>query len=176
MRARLFAVTLVVVAVSCLTVWSAAPAAESYSATVVAQKVSEVAGDQWVYTVSNTSTNPDYVIWLLQIEVDEQTITAGASSPQYWHVDLDVPGLVFWSTSQSGGYVQSGSSNDGFQASYESEPAYQYWTVMFKNITVPEDTPVEFGDVIVPEPGAAAGIFVGLVSLAAQLTRRRERK
>lgn len=172
MRARLFALTLALAAIGSMMVPSASPAAEQYSASVTAQRILSTTGNEWVYLVRNTSPSPDYVIWLLQIEVDEQTTVMGASSPQFWHADLNVPGLVFWSTSQSGGYIQSGTSQDAFQASYDSEPAYQYWTVMFKNVTVPGDTPVDFGDVLVPEPGSAA-VLIGLAALTPRLIRRR---
>jgi len=170
MRARLLAVFALAAGVcGCSTAWSA-PTAEPYSAVVTG-----VPGgpNAWLYAVMNTSSSTDFSIWLLQIEVDERTSVVGVSSPSGWTANLDVEFVVMWMTGSD--YVPAGQSLPGFQAEFDSEPAYQCWTVMFRNAAVQGECPVDFGNVLLNEPGAILAILTGLASLGAQLRKRRGR-
>ena len=170
MRARLFAVFALAAAVcGCATAWSA-PTAEPYDALVTGAPVGPNA---WVYTITNTSSDPNYSVWLLQIEVDDRTNVLGVASPVMWTANLDVPYLVMWMTGSA--FVPAGQARSGFRATYDSVPAYQCWTVMFRNETVPGEFPVGFGNVLVPEPGVVLAMLTGMASLIAQLRKRRGR-
>ncbi|MCX8053905.1 MAG: hypothetical protein N3B12_08860 [Armatimonadetes bacterium] len=169
MRARLLAVfALAAVVVGCPTAWSA-PNDEPYSAIVAG-----VGGPcEWLYILTNNSDSADYVIWLLQIEVDEGVVVESASSPYGWTVDLNTESIAMWMTSSR--YVPAGSSLKGFRAKFNREPAYQFWTVMFRNKADQTDSPVAFGIVDLPEPGSVVVVIIGLATTAARFWGRRGR-
>ncbi len=158
----------VVASFSCAAAWS-----DPFGAAVTATPPGPSAVESWVYTLTNTSSSPDYVAWLLQIEVDVQTAVISSTSPKGWmaSVDPQTPNLVTWFC--SGDYLTSKASLSGFGVTYTSKPLYQGWTVMLDNEQVPGDSPVVFGDVVIPEPGSALAVLVGVISMAGLAGRRR---
>jgi len=170
MRARLLAVFALAAGLcGCPTAWSA-PTAEPYSAVVTGAPGGP---NEWLYTVTNASSSTDFSIWLLQIEVDDRAYVESVSSPSGWTANLDVPFLIMWMTGSD--YVPAGEPLSGFRAQFSSQPAYQCWTVMFKNAAVQGEYPVDFGNVLVSEPAAYLAILTGLASIAARLGKRRGR-
>lgn len=125
----------------------------------------------WAYWVANTSGSMDYSVWLLQIEVDENTDILSVQTPAGWRPDTTVPHLAMWTCSPGG--LAAGASLTGFAALFGSEPTTQGWTVMFRNSSSPGDMPVAFGMVSTPEPASILAILTGLASVAASSLKRR---
>jgi len=175
MRAWLFAVSAIAIACcSGATAWSATPVGEAFDAQVWGKPATPPDLSEWAYTLGNSSSKPNYLVWLLQIAVDEETAVLDAESPEGWTVDLDEPHLVMW-TSTSGD-VPAGDILTGFRAHFDRRPESQSWTAMFSNTEVAGETPVDFGDVIVCEPGALIAVISGATSLAALVAKRRGRR
>ena len=143
---------------------------QPYSAMVVGAVVSSDMSETWTYTVTNTSQNPVYALWLMAIEVDEATDVASVVGPPGWAVDDSQPHFVTWI--DFAGEVAAGASQTGFEVTFSGSPAYQMYSVMFDNTENPGETPVDFGSVLIPEPASACALLVGLVSLGALRVRR----
>ena len=144
--------------------------AEPYSAAVVGAVMGAPGSNAWTYAVVNTSQESCYTIWLLQIEVDELTEVASASSPRGWIVNLDTPQVIMWFTSSAA--ISQTQALSGFDATFGSTPNYQRWTAMFDNEEVPGNTPVDYGEVIVPEPAAFVLLAWAALTAAGTLRKR----
>ncbi len=145
---------------------------QPYSAVVVGTMVSSGTSETWTYTVTNTSQNPVYGLWLMAIEVDDAADVDSVLGPPGWGIDDSQPHFVTWIDFV--GEVPTGQSQDGFEVTFSGSPAYQMYSVMFDNIENPGETPVDFGSVLlIPEPAGACALLVGLVSLGALRVRRR---
>ncbi len=141
-----------------------------YGAEIVAAK-STTTPDTWVYTVRNTSTGPQYVLWVFGIEVDEETNVLGTVTPAAWSVDDESdPHFMTWMYLT--GELEAGGSQTGFEATFTCTPAFQSFTAMFNNNDTGE-APVVDGDVILPEPTGALVLLTGLAPVAAVAIRRR---
>ena len=172
MRALLVAGALLIGLCRCgVPAWCQEPGGQPYSAEVVGAIVSSGVSETWAYTVTNTSQNPVYRLWLLAIEVDEATDVDSVLGPAGWAVDDSQPHFVTWI--DFAGEVAAGESQDGFEVTFSGPPAYQMYSVMFDNIEDPGETPVDFGIVLIPEPTSACALLAGLLPLGALLVRRR---
>ena len=173
MRAFLPAAALLgVLCGSCTTAWCLQPGEQPYSALVVGTRTAGAASVTWAYEVINTSSSDVYNLWLVAIEVDDDSDLLAAVSPAGWIADhTSQPHFVTWINFVS--EIPAGQSETGFEVTFSAEPAYQTYSAMFNNIENPGETPVDFGDVLVPEPASAAALMVGLTSLVAFLFRRR---
>jgi hypothetical protein len=162
---------LLVVSFSCPAAWSLK--SEPFSALVVGVAV-DPTGQTWEYTLKNTSSSPDYSIWLFQIDTEVENYVVSAKSPAGWMVNTDpqTPNLVTWL--YGSGSLKAGDELTGFRASFQSRPLRQGWTVIFDNASLPGDTPVAYGEVITPEPGALLALLAGIVALKGAVIRKRD--
>ncbi len=136
---------------------------QPYSATVFGHRT---VTQDWTYTLENTSEDANYTVWLLQIEVDEQTEVLSASRSTGWAVDISVPHFVTWIATSS--ELMKGESNSGFGVTYCVCPQYQNWSAMFNNIGDPSECPSDGGSIRMaetPEPSALAALLVGLAAV-----------
>lgn len=148
-----------------------------YGASVVGTPPSGTASLSWTYRVTNTSAFDRYTLWLVAIEVDEDTEVLGAISPDGWAVDYESqPHFVTWMCYAT--ELPRDTSQDGFGITFDGQPGYQMYSAMFTNTENPGDTPVDFGDVILgagqtPEPTSAAALVLGLSSIVGIRLRKR---
>lgn len=163
---------LLVVSFSCSAAWSLE--SEPFSALVAGVAV-DPAGQTWEYTLTNTSSSPDYSIWLFQIDTDVENYVISTASPAGWQANTDpqTPNLVTWLYTNASGGLQAGAKLTGFRASFQSRPLKQSWTVMFDNAALPGDTPVAYGDIMTPEPGALPALLAGIIALKGAISRKR---
>lgn len=142
-----------------------------YGAEVLAAKSTTIP-NTWVYTVYNTSTAPQYVLWIFGIEVDEDTNVLSTLTPAGWIVDdQSDPHFITWM--YLSGELGAGDSQTGFAATFTGTPAFQSFTAMFNNNETGE-APVVDGPVRpVPEPTGALVLVTGLAPVVAAVARRR---
>lgn len=169
MRALL---TAALILIAGLGIWSAACAGLPYSADVVAAR--GAAADTWLYTVSNTSTLPQYVLWIVAIEVDDQIDVSSVVTPYGWTADIDSqPHFITWM--YMAGELEAGETQSGFEACFSGTPALQTYTALFDNSETGE-APCADGIVrTAPEPTGVAVLLTGLAPVAAFALRRRLR-
>lgn len=169
MRALLMAAAILAVGVgACSVLLADLP----YSADIVAVR-SVDSPNTWVYTVRNTSTSSDYVLWLFGIEVDEPNDVASTVTPSGWSADSESqPHFVTWM--YSAGEVEAGGIQSGFQAEYSGPPSFQKFTAMFNNAATGE-APCIDGIVQIPEPATAAILLTGFAPIAGIALRRRRK-
>lgn len=161
---------LLVVSFSCPAAWSLE--SEPFSALVAGVAVDST-GQTWEYTLKNTSSSPDYSIWLFQIDTEVENYVVSTKSPAGWiaNTDPQTPNLVTWLYGSGG--LKAGDELTGFRASFQSRPLRQGWTVIFDNASLPGDTPVAYGDVMMPEPGALLALLAGIIALKGAVSRKR---
>ncbi len=161
---------LLVVSFGCPAAWSLE--LEPFSALVTGVALDSTE-QMWEYTLTNTSSSSDYSIWLLQIETDVENRAVSTASPAGWQTitDPQTPNLVTWICGVSG--LQAGTKLTGFRVLFQSRPLRQNWTVIFDNIALPGDTPVAYGEVIMPEPGGLMALLSGIIALKCAISRRR---
>jgi hypothetical protein len=169
MRALLMAAVILAVGVGiCSASWADLP----YSAQIVAAK-SATSPNTWVYTVRNTSTSSDYVLWLFGIEVDELNDVATTVTPSGWSADTDSqPHFITWM--YYAGELEAGGAQSGFQAVYSGPPAFQNFTALFDNAATGEVPSID-GIVQTPEPATAVILLTGLAPIAGIALRRRRK-
>lgn len=146
--------------------------AQQYSALVNGQPAG-VGSNTWEYSLTNTSSNINYTVWLLAIEIDEGTNVISTHSPTGWACDTTVPHFISWMYVAS--ELPAGQSQPGFTANFSTAPAYQLWTVMFNNTENPGESPSDYGtlETVVPEPVSMVGLVMGIASLISLKVRRR---
>ncbi len=129
----------------------------------------------WIYTVHNTSTAPQYVMWVFGIEVDEQTNVLSTVTPSRWSVDDESdPHFITWM--YLSGELEPGDSCTGFTATFTGTPAFQNFTAMFNNSETGASPCIEGIVNTVPEPAGIAVLLTGLTPIAAAAVRRRKAK
>jgi len=154
----------------CAGAWS--DTGQLYSAEVTAAPVGAPGSNTWAYTAYNTSASSDYALWLLAIEVDELCDVLSVVSPPGWGADYSSqPHFITWI--YFAGEVPAGASASGFEATFSCQPLLQTYSVMFDNINNPGETPVDYGEVSIPEPAGAAVLLAGFLSGGALILRRR---
>ena len=169
MRAWLKAAVILVLG---LGICSAVCASLPYSADITAIKSTTIP-NTWIYTISNTSTSPQYVLWLVGIEVDEETDVLNTVTPVGWSVDIESqPHFITWI--YQSGELEAGDVQGGFTASFSCTPAFQSFTALMNNAETGE-APCVDGNVLTPEPTGAAILLAGLAPMAAFALRRRPR-
>ena len=168
---RAFSLAAIVISILLMqgTAWGWVIEAEPWGAQVSGVQESGLA---WNYTVTNTSTDQKYTLWLLSVEVDEGVEILDATCPSGWTADhTSQPHSVTWMCNSVN--LRSGKSLSGFRAILSAAPTRQTYAVMFDNSDTGA-TPVGYGTVsTVPEPATAAVLASGLMSLVAVAARRR---
>lgn len=155
-----------------LGICSAVCASLPYSAQIIGTKTT-TSPNTWIYTVHNTSTSPDYVLWLFGIEVDDQSDVTDTVTPPGWSADDESqPHFITWM--YYAGELEAGGIMSGFQAQFTSPPTFQGFTAMFNNAETGE-APCIDGMVQTPEPAGAAILLTGLAPIAGLALRRRRR-
>jgi len=166
--------TAALILVAGLGVCAAVGADLPYGAEILAAKSTTIP-HTWIYTVHNTSTAPQYVLWVFGIEVDDQVDVLSTLTPAGGSVDDESqPHFITWM--YLSGELEAGGYRTGFAATFSGAPAYQTFTAMFNNNDTGE-APVVDGVVrAMPEPTGALALLAGLASIAsAALKRRRTR-
>ena len=163
--------TAALILVAWMGVCAAVSADLPYGADIFAAK-STTNPHTWIYTVHNTSTAPQYVLWVFGIEVDDQTDVLSTLTPAGWSVDTESqPHFITWM--YLSGELEAGGSRTGFEAAFTGAPTFQSFTALFNNDETGE-APVVDGIVrAAPEPSGAAILLTGLVPIAAAVLRRR---
>lgn len=164
MRALLFAALLAISCCSCAMASVFDSFDDSpYSAVVVGTQVGTQTNN-WTYTIVNTSTDINYTVWCLQVEVDMDTLISSVTTPSGWSANWKIPHVIQW-TAVSGN-LAADNLRSGFGVLFNLEPAYQNWTANFDNTIDQDDAPVCFGVVSTPEPGSILALLVGLIGIA----------
>ncbi len=145
--------------------------AELFSAAIYGEQIGPPNSFKWKYTLVNTSADNNYVAWLMAIAVDEGTEVLNVMSPKGWSSDTSIPSFITWMGIS--GNVPAGNALGGFVAEFSKDPGVQTWSIMFVNLQNSDESPVEVGSVITPEPGTFAAIATGLIALGGALKRRR---
>jgi len=154
-----------------LAVCASASADLPYCAEIVATK-STTAPNTWIYTVNNTSTAPQYALWVFGIEVDENTSVLSTITPAGWTVDDESdPHFITWI--YMAGELEAGGSRTGFAATFTGTPAFQGFTAMFDNTDTGESRVMDGMVSGAPEPSGALVLLTGLAPLVAAGMRRR---
>ena len=154
-----------------LGVCAGASAALPYGAEILAAKSTTIP-NTWIYTVHNTSTAPQFVLWVFGIEVDEETNVLGTATPAGWSVDDESdPHFITWM--YWSGELEAGGSRTGFEATFTGTPAFQSFTALFNNNDTGEAPVVDGVVTPTPEPAGALVLLTGLAPFAAATIRRR---
>lgn len=128
--------------------------------------------EAWSYTVWNTSSSPNYTVWLFAIGIDEGVDVTNVFSPDGWAADASVPQFVTWTSTMTD--LPAGQSKTGFVAEFSATPTNQTWSAMFNNLADPYEMPTDGGPIItVPEPGSLTALIAGLGFAAGLLRKRR---
>lgn len=144
-----------------------------YGAEILAAK-SITIPNTWIYTVRNTSTSQNFVLWIFGIEIDEDTEVLSTVTPAGWSVDdQSDPHFITWLYLT--GELEAGESQTGFAATFTRTPLFQSFTAMFANNETGEAPVVEGIVRPVPEPASAVVLLAGLAPTAAAARRRRTR-
>jgi len=164
--------TAALILVAGLGVCAGVSAGVPYGAEILAAK-STTSPNTWIYTVHNTSTVPQYVLWVFGIEVDDQVEVLSTVTPAGWSVDAESdPHFITWM--YLSGELEAGGSRTGFEARFTGTPASQTFTAMFSNNETGE-APVVDGVVRgMPEPMGVLVLLAGLTPIAAAALRRRK--
>jgi len=169
MRAWLMAALIMIAG---LGICSAVCASLPYDADVTAVKSTTIP-NTWIYTMHNTSASQEYTLWLIGLEVDEQTEVLNTVTPVGWSVDTDSqPHFITWM--YYAGEIEAGGTQTGFQAQFTCAPAFQNFTALMSNNETGEAPTVD-GIVTLPEPAGIAILLTGLAPLVAFTLRRRPR-
>lgn len=164
--------TAALILVAGLGICTAGVASLPYSVDVSATKSTTIP-NTWIYTVCNTSPSPQYVLWLVGIEVDDGTDVLKTVTPAGWTADTESqPHFITWM--YQSGELGSGEMRTGFTAQFNGTPAFQNFTALMNNSETGE-APCLDGVVSVPEPAGAAVLLTGLSPLTAFALRRRFR-
>ncbi len=167
MRALL---TAALVLLTGLTAVSAVCADVPYSAQVTAVQSTDTPCT-WIYTVQNTSAEPQYKLWAFGIEVDDQTDPVYTTAPRSWAVNTDQEHVVLWMYSSA---LSSGAQKTGFQITFSGLPAFQRFTAQFDN-SLTGEIPEFHGIVSAPEPAGVAVLLTGLAPFIGCALRRKSR-
>ncbi|MHB9036534.1 MAG: PEP-CTERM sorting domain-containing protein [Armatimonadota bacterium] len=169
---RAFIIAAILIA-CCTQAWCLEANAQPYSALVLGEPLNVAGPSIWDYTLTNTSPNTSYTVWLLAIEIDEATEVVNINSPRGWACDWSVPHFISWMYVT--GELSTAQSQIGFQAEFSQVPEYQTWTVMFNNTDNPGESPTDFGTVAtsLPEPSSVVALMLGVTALAGLKNRKR---
>lgn len=147
--------------------------AQTYGACITGMRIPGDEQERWSYSLQNTSSDDNYTIFMLQLEVDEDTPIVSINSPDLWTPDTTVPHFITWTYD---GELEASAIQNGFEVQYSTAPVYQSWSVMFNNTDNPYLSASVGGDVLVaplPEPTGISSLVVGLVAFAGAFMRRR---
>lgn len=130
--------------------------------------------NSWSYTVRNTSTEYQYLLWVFAIEVDDLCDVVSTTTPAGWSVDTESqPHFITWM--YQSGEVAPGEQCSGFEATFTTAPLFQTYTALFSddlNFTCPNtEGPVTVA--AAPEPAGLLVLLTGCGPLAALAFRRR---
>lgn len=174
MRALLLAVT--ILAAGCFASIPAGLAYSDelhYSATVVGQRTEGSDAVIWTYSIENSSTDENYSLWLLAVEVDKECNVLDVSFPSGWAADTSQDHFITWICTEND--LAAGQKAQGFSVVFDRLPEIQTYEAMFNN-TETGEYPTEIGNVslIVPEPGSVIALLGGLAPLLACALRKRK--
>lgn len=142
-----------------------------YNALVVGQQTGSPNAVTWTYSITNTSSDSDYVLWLVGVEVNEGCEAVSITSPSGWMPDDSQKNFISWVS--TGRDIAVGEELTGFGITFNSNPEFQHYEAMFNN-TSTGAYPTQMGEisVSVPEPGSVIALLTGLAPLTAFAFRR----